>query len=145
MGYNWLIRNQFLQISTCKQCSFSVGWVQTNQVSVSPYITLHVIDINSTLSTGNNAQEIQLINDGCPMFDFVTIQSHKGKSRTVPWALILRWRWKLMNSGPQIHFSTRVLRFRQDFSNDQINLGCSLTVKKTGEPPLCWSCLHLTS
>jgi len=75
-----------------------------------------VLDECKLISTGKNAQEIQLINDGCPMFDFVTIQSHK---------------------GPQIHFSTRVLRFRQDFSNDQINLGCSLTVKKTGEPPLC--------
>ena len=70
------------------------------------------------------------------MFDFVTIQSHKGKIKK-PFVKAHPFLKITCNSGPQIHFSTRVLRFRQDYSNDQITLGCSLTVKKTDEPPLC--------
>ena len=69
------------------------------------------------------------------MFDFVAIQSHKGKAETTS---VFTPYFKKMISGPQIHFSTRVLRFRQDYAiNQQITLGCSLTVKKTDEPPLC--------
>ena len=78
MGYNWLIAKYFLQIE-CSQCSSSFGWVQTNQVIIKMIISLYFIGINSSFSTDNNAQEVQLINDGCPMFDFVTIQSHRGK------------------------------------------------------------------
>ena len=93
------------------------------------------IRINSCLSSGNIAQEVQLINDGCPMFDFVAIQSHKGKAQTT--SVFIPYFTKMI-SGPQIHFSTRVLRFRQDYAiNQQITLGCSLTVKTTDEPPLC--------
>ena len=56
--------------------------MQTNQVIIKMIISLYFIGINSSFSTGNNAQEVQLINDGCPMFDFVTIQSHRGKIKS---------------------------------------------------------------
>ena len=64
-------------------------------------------------STGENAQEIQLIKKGCPMFDFVAIQSQTGK----PLKNLYRKNFtiKLFSSAPKLEIQVLKYIFQLEF------------------------------